>query len=171
MTNIIDDHSENPKAGHSVSVSSNDEVEKPENLSHLSYTIAFALILHHLPEGIATFISLYYDFEFGLLVAFALYVQHMYPTLNLCTPISLVLFGRCVHDIPSGVCIAVPTYCATGSVKTPFLLCLAAAAAYPIGGFIGWLVVETASEAFIDSFIGVYYYRPSILPLTPTVTN
>jgi len=109
-----------------------DEMAKPDNLSPLSYKIAFALILHHLPEGIATFISLYYDFEFGLLVAFALLI----------------------HDIPSGVCIAVPTYCITGSILRPCLLCLAAAAAYPIGGLIGWAIVVSASEAFIDSFIG-----------------
>merc|ERR1719471_2208610 len=73
-----------------------DDMAQPKNLSRLSYSIAFALVLHHLPEGIATFISLYYDFEFGLLVAFAL----------------------AIHDIPSGICIAVPTYCATGSMKT-----------------------------------------------------
>jgi len=112
-----------------------DEMDQPENLSRLSYSIAFALVLHHLPEGIATFISLYYDFEFGLLVAFAL----------------------AIHDIPSGICIAVPTYCATGSMKTPFALCLLAAAAYPIGGLIGWLVVETASEEFTDAFTGVLF--------------
>merc|ERR1712045_318871 len=79
--------------------------------------------------------GLYYDFEFGILVAFALVI----------------------HDVPSGVCIAVPTYCATGSMVKPFLLCLAAAAAYPIGGLIGWLVVEVASDAFIDSFTGVLF--------------
>merc|ERR1712173_265996 len=34
---------------------------------------------------------------------------------------------------------------------------LAAAAAYPIGGLIGWLVVEVASDTFIDSFIGALF--------------
>ncbi len=125
-----------PSGGHEASLSSSsrydEETSKPENLSRLSYTVAFALILHHLPEGIATFVSLYYDFEFGVLVAFAL----------------------CIHDIPSGICIAVPVYCATGSLMTPFLWCLAAAAAYPIGGLIGWLVVETASDESIDAFVG-----------------
>jgi len=135
MNGIKDD--QNPTPGHDLDSESTleDEIEKPENLSHLSYTIAAALILHHLPEGIATFISLYYDFEFGLLVAFALVI----------------------HDVPSGICIAVPTYCATGSMVKPFLLCLAAAAAYPIGGLIGWLVVEVASDAFVDSFIGALF--------------
>merc|ERR1711879_404617 len=133
--NSIND--QRPTPGHDLDSESTmyEETAKPENLSHLSYTIAAALILHHLPEGIATFISLYYDFEFGILVAFALVI----------------------HDVPSGVCIAVPTYCATGSMVKPFLLCLAAAAAYPIGGLIGWLVVEVASDAFIDSFIGALF--------------
>jgi len=127
-----------PTPGHDIAATEEtlyDATAKPENLSHLSYTIAAALILHHLPEGIATFISLYYDFEFGILVAFALVI----------------------HDVPPGVCIAVPTYCATGSMVKPFLLCLAAAAAYPIGGLIGWLVVEVASDTFIDSFIGALF--------------
>ena len=68
-----------------------------------------------------------------------------------------VAFALLVHDIPSGVCIAVPTYCATGSKKIPFILCLIAAAAYPIGGLIGWAIVATASEAFIDAFIGALF--------------
>jgi len=104
----------------------------PTNLKHLSYSIACALIMHHLPEGIATFISLYHDLEFGILVAFALFL----------------------HDIPSGICIGLPTYIATGSRVQPFVLCLIAAAAYPIGGCIGWIIVETATEQFAQSFIG-----------------
>jgi len=125
------------QSGSVVDLPSNDDEDgaKPQNLSRLSYSIAFALILHHLPEGIATFISLYYDFEFGVLVTFALVI----------------------HDVPSGICIAVPTYFATGSMIKPLLLCLAAAAAYPIGGLIGWAVVESASDAFVDSFIGVLF--------------
>jgi len=130
------DNMDHSTSGDGISNSASfDEVAKPGNLSRLSYSIAFALILHHLPEGIATFISLYYDFEFGLLVAFALVI----------------------HDVPSGICIAVPTYCATGSMVMPFVLCLLAAAAYPIGGFIGWAVVQGASDEFIDSFIGALF--------------
>eukprot|EP01084_Bolivina_argentea_P259660 438192_1 len=108
--------------------------ENELNLSQTSYTVAFALILHHLPEGIATFVSLYHDLEFGILVAFAL----------------------AVHDIPSGICISVPLYCATGSKTKPFILCGVAAVVYPIGGCIGWAIIETTtSEIFIDSFVGI----------------
>lgn len=105
------------------------------NLSYISYTVAFALILHHFPEGIATFVSLYYDLEFGVLVAFAL----------------------AIHDIPSGICISVTSYCATGSMVRPFVLCGIAALTYPIGALIGWAVVETASDEFKDVFVGVLF--------------
>merc|ERR1712013_528926 len=111
------------------------EAADDTDASRISYVVAFALILHHFPEGIATFISLYYDFEFGVLVAFAL----------------------AIHDIPSGVCIAVPTYVATGSYRKPLLLCLIAALAYPLGALVGLLVIETASEKTRDAFIGVLF--------------
>merc|ERR1719499_2421737 len=109
--------------------------QKSTDLSYISYTVAFALILHHFPEGIATFVSLYYDLEFGVLVAFAL----------------------AIHDIPSGICISVTSYCATGSIVRPFVLCGIAALTYPIGALIGWAVVETASDEFKDVFVGVLF--------------
>eukprot|EP01083_Nonionella_stella_P040150 109132_1 len=113
----------------------NEETNENElNLSQTSYAVAFALILHHFPEGIATFVSLYHDLEFGILVAFAL----------------------ALHDIPSGICISVPLYCATGSKAKPFLLCAVAAIVYPIGACIGWVIIKTNSSAkFIDTFIAI----------------
>lgn len=105
------------------------------DVSRVSYAVAFALILHHFPEGIATFISLYYDFEFGVLVAFAL----------------------AIHDIPAGVCIAVTTYVATGSRRKPLLLCLIAALAYPLGALVGLLVIETAEQSTVDAFVGALF--------------
>jgi len=129
----------NVSAVTSVSTSSENaminNVGADADASRISYVVAFALILHHFPEGIATFISLYYDFEFGVLVAFAL----------------------AIHDIPSGVCIAVPTYVATGSRRKPLLLCLIAALAYPLGALVGLLVVETAEGSTVDAFIGVLF--------------
>eukprot|EP01083_Nonionella_stella_P273618 928284_1 len=110
-------------------------VSKPNNYSHVSYSVAFALILHHFPEGIATFVSLYHDLEFGVLVAFAL----------------------ALHDIPSGICISVPMYLSSGSKTKPFILCFIAAIVYPIGAFIGWFVIENSSEQFLDIFIAILF--------------
>ena len=80
-------------------------------------------------------IYLKYDFEFEILVAFAL----------------------AIHDIPGGICIAIPTYLATGKKWIPFLLCTIAAIAYPIGAIIGWIIVDTASEANIQKFIAALF--------------
>merc|ERR1712154_582054 len=41
--------------------------------------------------------------------------------------------------------------------EIPFILCLIAAAAYPLGGLIGWAIVASASETFIDAFIGALF--------------
>ena len=54
------------------------------DMKRLSCNIAIAIILHHFPEGIATYVALVYEFEFGVLVAFAL----------------------AIHDIPCGMALA-----------------------------------------------------------------
>ena len=105
------------------------------SLPRVSYSVAIALILHHLPEGMAAFLSLYHDLQFGILVSVAL----------------------AIHDLPSGVCIALPTYLATGSLMKPFLLCLLAAFAYFLGGILGWIIIVIGTDQFIESFVGVMF--------------
>merc|ERR1712098_62487 len=104
-------------------------------LPRVSYSVAVALILHHLPEGMAVFLSLYHDLDFGILVSVAL----------------------AIHDFPSGVCIALPTYLATGSLMKPFLLCLLAAFAYFLGGVLGWVIVIVGTESFVQTFVGIMF--------------
>ena len=111
------------------------QMQRESNMPRISYSVAAALILHHLPEGMAAFVALYHDMEFGILVSFAL----------------------AIHDLPSGVCIALPLYLVTGSKTKPFLLCILAAFAYLFGGIIGWIIIELADQAFVDSIIGVLF--------------
>ena len=94
-------------------------------MKYLSYKIAFALVLHHLPEGIATYTALVNEFEFGVLIALAL----------------------SLHDIPSGISIGTTIYCATGSIVQPFILCLIAALAYPLGAAIGYIIMEQHGDS------------------------
>ena len=105
------------------------------DLSYLSYSVAFALILHNLPGGMTTFISLYHDLKFGALVALAL----------------------ALHECPAGISISLTSFCATGSKTKPFILCAVAALVYPFGAFIGWIIVDAASDAFIGIFTGVLF--------------
>ena len=61
--------------------------------------MAIGLIIHHFPEGIATLIALYYEFELGILVA----------------------LGLSLHDVPSGISIACTVYCTTQSYIKVFI--------------------------------------------------
>merc|ERR1712141_688326 len=97
---------------------------RQQSIPRVSFSVAAALILHHLPEGMAAFIALYHDMQFGVFISFAL----------------------ALHDLPSGVCIALPTYLATGKKMKPFLLCVFAAFAYFLGGCIGWIIIELSSD-------------------------
>lgn len=95
------------------------------SLKQLSYNIAIALILHHFPQGIATYVALVYEFEFGVLVALA----------------------SALHVIPCGISISSTIYCATKSYVQPFALCLIAALAYPVGAVFGFIIVEQNEDS------------------------
>ena len=66
-----------------------------------------------------------YEFDLGILVALAL----------------------ALHDIPTGISLSVTTFVATQSYWKPFLYCGMAAIAYPIGAFVGWIIIEANSDS------------------------
>ena len=83
------------------------------------------MVLHHLPEGIATYVALIYEFQFGILVALAL----------------------SLHDIPCGISMSTTIFCSTGSYVKPFVVCLIAAIAYPFGALIGYIIMEQNEDS------------------------
>ncbi len=78
------------------------------------------LLLHNLPEGIATFISSYNDLGMGIKLG-----------------ISIML-----HNIPEGISIAVPIYYGTKSKKKALLMTFLSGFAEPIGGLIAFLLLR-----------------------------
>merc|ERR1712129_349730 len=70
---------------------------------------------------------------------------------------ALVALALALHEMPAGICISVTSFCATGSRLQPFILCTIAALVYPFGAFIGWIIVESASDSFIDIFTGILF--------------
>jgi zinc transporter ZupT len=138
--NVIDPEQPQQPEEHGVQAKSPKEVtldvfDPTEVTERVSFSGAGALILHHLPEGMMCFLSMYHDWQFGLLVSFAL----------------------AVHDMPSGICIALPMYLSTGSKTKPFLLCLLAAFTYVLGGLFGWLLIEVAAEETTDTIMAVLF--------------
>ena len=96
-----------------------------ESIKQTSIKMATALVLHHFPEGIATLVSLYYEFELGVLVALAL----------------------ALHDVPSGISIATTIYCTTQSSMNVFWACLVAFLSYPLGAVVGIIIIKSNGES------------------------
>ena len=127
------------------------------NLKQLSYNISIALILHHFPQGIATYVALVYEFEFGVLVALA----------------------SALHVIPCGISISSTIFCATKSYVQPFVLCLIAALAYPIGAVFGFMIVEQNEDSELVnailfgliSGVMIYIVLVQIIPSAITQMN
>jgi zinc transporter, ZIP family len=46
-----------------------------------------------------------------------------------------------IHNIPEGIAVSIPIYCATGSRKKAFWFSLVSGLSEPLGALIGWLVL------------------------------
>lgn len=88
---------------------------------------AIALMLHNMPEGLATFVSAYASPALGLPIVMAV----------------------ALHNIPEGIAVYAPIYLATNSKKKAFALSFASGLTEPIGALIGWF----ALSAFINDLV------------------
>lgn len=79
-----------------------------------------AIIIHNIPEGIATFLS---------------------SSTNISLGISLTI-AIALHNIPEGISISVPLYSATGSRWRAFKLTLVSALAEPLGAILAFLFLQ-----------------------------
>ena len=88
-----------------------------DNLYKVGIISMLAIIIHNIPEGIATFIatnnSIFLGFSLSLAIA--------------------------LHNIPEGISISVPIYYATGNRKKALLYTLLSALSEPIGAILAYL--------------------------------
>lgn len=85
-----------------------------------------ALVLHNMPEGLATFLAVYDSPETGAAVVFAI----------------------ALHNIPEGIAVYAPIYMATKSKTKAFTVSLLSGLTEPLGALIGFAVFGGAlSEA------------------------
>ena len=89
-----------------------------------------ALILHNLPEGVATFMSSYKDMSMGIKLALAI----------------------AFHNIPEGISIAVPIYYANNSKKEALFKTFLSGIAEPIGALLAYIFL---SKYITDSLISL----------------
>lgn len=96
------------------------KVGEGSKLLKLGVLSSLALFLHNLPEGIATFMSAYYDINLGITLGIAIML----------------------HNIPEGIAIAVPIYYATGDRKKAIKYTLLSGLSEPIGSLLAYIVLH-----------------------------
>ncbi len=120
------------------------------NLYKVGIISMLAIIIHNVPEGIATFIS---------------------TTKNINLGISLTL-AIAIHNIPEGISISVPIYYATKSKFKAFGYTLVSALSEPLGAIITYLFlspfINNTILGLLFSLIAGIMIQISITELLPT---
>lgn len=93
-----------------------------------------ALMLHNLPEGIATFMSSYKDINLGFKLGFAIMM----------------------HNIPEGISIAVPLYYSTRSRGSAIKKTFISGLAEPLGALIAYIFLHKYITYKLISFILIF---------------
>lgn len=109
-----------------------------------------ALAAHNFPEGLATFVAVLDDPSVGVSVAVAIGL----------------------HNIPEGICVAMPIYYATGSRKRAFFWATLSGLTELVGAFLGWLVLRKVFSQIVYGILfgviaGMMVYI-SVKELLPT---
>ena len=97
------------------------------NLYKIGIISMISIILHNIPEGIATFIS-----------------STKYISLGISLTIAIAL-----HNIPEGISISIPIYYSTKSKKKAFSYTLISALSEPLGALITYLFLINLINNFI----------------------
>ena len=121
-----------------------------DKLKRLGLFTALALMIHNLPEGLATFMAALKNPALGGSVALAV----------------------ALHNIPEGVAVALPVFHATGSRKQAFLYSALSGLAEPLGALAGFIVLrhflhETLFGVLFAGVAGIMVYI-SLDELLPT---
>ena len=91
-----------------------------------------AIILHNIPEGIATFVATKSDINLGITLAIAI----------------------AMHNIPEGISISIPIYYATKSKKTSLLYTFISAMSEPFGALLAFIFLKNFIN---DVLLGILF--------------
>ena len=105
---------------------------KDKSLFKVGIISMIAIILHNLPEGIATFVATSSDVKLGLSLAIAI----------------------AMHNIPEGISISVPIYYSTGSRKRAIFYTLISALSEPLGALLAFIFLKNFVN---DTVLGILF--------------
>ena len=105
---------------------------KDKSLFKVGIISMIAIILHNLPEGIATFVATSSDVKLGISLTLAI----------------------AMHNIPEGISISVPIYYSTGSKKKAILYTLISALSEPLGALLAFIFLKIFIN---DTILGILF--------------
>ena len=120
------------------------------NLYKIGLISMLAIIIHNIPEGMATFISSYNDINLGILLTFSI----------------------ALHNIPEGISIALPIYYSTNKKNKAFLYTIISGFSEVIGGIIAYFLlrpfINNITLGVLFSIIAGIMFQISIFSLLKT---
>ena len=106
--------------------------KKASKLYKLGIITMLVIIMHNIPEGIATFITTTNNLKLGIVLTIAI----------------------ALHNIPEGISISIPIYYSTNSKFRTFIYTLISGLSEPFGAIIAYLFL---SRAVGDTALGIIY--------------
>lgn len=103
-----------------INLLDNKITKNQNNLYKIGILSLISLSIHNFPEGIATFMSSMYDYNLGIRLTIAILL----------------------HNIPEGLCICLPIYQSSKSIKKALLYCLIASLSEPLGAITAFLILK-----------------------------
>lgn len=107
-----------------------DNFNNNKSLFRIGIISMIAIILHNIPEGIATFMASSNNIKLGTSLAIAI----------------------AMHNIPEGITISVPIYFSTGNKKTALLYTVISGLSEPFGAFLAFIFLKNIIN---DIILGV----------------
>ncbi len=122
-----------------------------KSLYKLGLITMIGIMIHNIPEGIATFITTSENIKLGLSITIAI----------------------AMHNIPEGISISLPIYYYSRSYKKSFFYTFICAISEPFGALIAYLFLKPSYHTFgiIYSLIAGIMIHISIYELLPEVTK
>lgn len=123
---------------------------KNNHLYHVGIISMLGIIIHNIPEGIATYLTTTYSFKFGLILALSI----------------------ALHNIPEGVSISIPIYYSTNSKIKAFIYTLISGMSELIGAVFAYIFIKEPSMLFMGALysmisgIMIYISICELLPVS-----
>ena len=107
-------------------------IENNKKLYRVGFIMVIAIVLHNIPEGIATFMATSSDITLGLSLSIAI----------------------AMHNIPEGISISVPIYYSTNNKKKAILYTGISAISEPFGALLAYLFLRNVMN---DLILGILF--------------